>query len=173
MSRRVCHISSSNEIPSNQTRPIHTLPSVVAVDAAALYTMSLARRFAFRQIQAGLFSRPPVASRKGSLIAARLLVQSQAQGFATSSRRLLAQPVSDHHNHHHHNHSKPSKPSQSSLDVNPYANSSSALDKAVHLFFFTEILRGMQCTFSRRMDSVSHNAKLFFFSILIDQECGL
>ncbi|KLO15912.1 NADH-quinone oxidoreductase [Schizopora paradoxa] len=65
--------------------------------------------------------------------------QALLRSFSTSPRRLLAQPSSSHDHAHHHNPPTPFKDTY----VNPYKNGPSAIDKAVHLFFFTEILRGM------------------------------
>ena len=78
--------------------------------------------------------RPP--SLQGA-VAARLTL---ARSLSSSSRRLYAQPTSN---------STESVNSQSRAvlaeDVNPYKGQS-ALDKAVHLFFFTEIIRGVPCS---------------------------
>ncbi len=44
----------------------------------------------------------------------------------------------------HRNHQPPAvEYDAQGLEVNPYRNGPSAIDKAVHLFFFTEILRGI------------------------------
>ncbi|ETW84133.1 quinone oxidoreductase 8 [Heterobasidion irregulare TC 32-1] len=72
-----------------------------------------------------------------SLVAFRLL--------STTPRLQHAEPA------HHHDHlssgpiKSPSLKSgvSSGLDVNPYKGGPGALDKAAHLFFFTEIVRGM------------------------------
>ena len=53
-------------------------------------------------------------------------------------RRAYATPAPDHHNHKHEHKSPPTQ----CTSVDPYANGPSAIDKAVHLFFFTEIIRG-------------------------------
>ncbi|KAI5117315.1 hypothetical protein M0805_000441 [Coniferiporia weirii] len=91
--------------------------------------MSLVSRLALQQSRARIL-RP--AQPLGMVAARQLLVRS----LSSSPRRLYAQHVSGH------NHNHPSGP-VSSTDVNPYKNGKSAIDKAVHLFFFTEILRGM------------------------------
>ncbi|KAH9060959.1 NADH-quinone oxidoreductase [Lactarius vividus] len=58
--------------------------------------------------------------------------------LSTSRRTLQAQPA---HNHGH-NHVK-SPQLGTGKYVNPYEGGPSALEKAAHLFFFTEIVRGM------------------------------
>ncbi|EJD01595.1 NADH-quinone oxidoreductase [Fomitiporia mediterranea MF3/22] len=93
--------------------------------------MSLVRRLALQQSRAFVSSR---ASRtQGSAIARQVLTRS----LATTPSRMYAQHASGH------NHAHPPAATTSNADVNPYKGQQSALDKAVHLFFFTEILRGM------------------------------
>lgn len=44
---------------------------------------------------------------------------------------------------HRHNHTAPLVQDAEGREVDPYKDGPSALDKAVHIFFFTEIVRGM------------------------------
>ncbi|THH05616.1 hypothetical protein EW145_g4667 [Phellinidium pouzarii] len=92
--------------------------------------MSLASRLALQQSRARLL-RP--TQPQGSVVVRQILMRS----LSSSPRRLYAQHASGH------NHAHPSAPASSNTDVNPYKDGQSAIDKAVHLFFFTEILRGM------------------------------
>ncbi|PAV21349.1 NADH-quinone oxidoreductase [Pyrrhoderma noxium] len=92
--------------------------------------MSLAARLTMQQTAARLFLRP---TQSQSTLAIRRIV---ARTFSTSPARLYAEHA------HNHSHSVASASSSSDNYVNPYKGQS-ALDKAVHLFFFTEILRGM------------------------------
>lgn len=92
--------------------------------------MSLTGRLALQQSRARLLFRP--AQLQGSVAARQTILRA----LSTSPRRLLAQHTSGH------NHASPAPPS-SNTDVNPYKGGPSAIDKAVHLFFFTEILRGL------------------------------
>jgi len=92
--------------------------------------MSLARRLVLQQSRTRLLLRPvPTQS-----FAAAVLRQSSLRSLSTSPPRLLAQPAHDH---------QPIPKPTAATDVNPYKGGPSAIDKAVHLFFFTEILRGM------------------------------
>ncbi|KAL5507830.1 NDUFS8 [Sanghuangporus vaninii] len=95
--------------------------------------MSLTRRLVLQQSRARAALRP--AQSQGSIIARQFLARS----LSTSPARLYAQHAPDHD----HAHPPASASSSTDLDVNPYKGQASALDKAVHLFFFTEILRGM------------------------------
>ncbi|THH22124.1 hypothetical protein EUX98_g8252 [Antrodiella citrinella] len=60
--------------------------------------------------------------------------------FSNTSRLLAQAPK--HADHSHHAHSLPLTAKHGD-DINPYKGGPSAIEKAVHLFFFTEILRGM------------------------------
>ena len=92
--------------------------------------MSLAARLALQQGRARMLLRP--MPMQGTVVARLALTRS----LSSSPRRLYAQPTST-----------PSETVDSQAkavlaeDVNPYKGQS-ALDKAVHLFFFTEIIRG-------------------------------
>jgi NADH dehydrogenase (ubiquinone) Fe-S protein 8 len=116
---------------------------------ATTTTMSFARiRLAARIASHLRFPSPN--GNQSSLIAYRLL--------STTSRRSHAEPVNVKH---HQDHFPPDRldPSgglrsppgtamlsaqdEAGKSVNPYKGGPSAIDKAVHLFFFTEILRGM------------------------------
>lgn len=89
--------------------------------------MSLARRLVLQQTRA-LLAFGPASSRQSVVHRAAAL-----RFVSTTPRRLLAQPS--------HGHGATPPPSLNS-NVNPYKGGPSAIDKAVHLFFFTEILRG-------------------------------
>lgn len=95
--------------------------------------MSLAARLGLQQSRARILYRP--TQLQGSVAARQALLRT----FSTSPRRLLAQHAPGH-NHAHH--AGPAS-TTSNTNVNPYKGGPSAIDKAVHLFFFTEILRGM------------------------------
>ncbi|KZW03852.1 NADH-quinone oxidoreductase [Exidia glandulosa HHB12029] len=58
-----------------------------------------------------------------------------AQRLAVMQRRTLASPAQEEH--------KPTKQSDVAMNIDPYKGGPSAIDKAVHMFFFTEIVRGM------------------------------
>jgi NADH dehydrogenase (ubiquinone) Fe-S protein 8 len=60
------------------------------------------------------------------------------RSFASSSSRLRATPVQDQKIVEQ----QPYKHSAVSDPEDPYKGGQSAIDKAVHLFFFTEIIRG-------------------------------
>ncbi|KAI0660775.1 NADH dehydrogenase Fe-S protein 8 [Cubamyces menziesii] len=81
-----------------------------------------------------------------------------AAGRVTASRFALAHrwhSTSPHHSHKHKDYLEPEAPVRSpgvhvytaadepGKDYDPYKDGPSAIDKAVHLFFFTEIIRGM------------------------------
>ncbi|KAI9447907.1 NADH-quinone oxidoreductase [Lactarius indigo] len=91
--------------------------------------MALARRpylgLATRLLLSPTTSTPPI-----SLVVRRHL--------STSRRTLQAQPA---HNHGHDHVTSPQF--GTGKYVNPYEGGPSALEKAAHLFFFTEIVRGM------------------------------
>jgi len=74
------------------------------------------------------------------------------------TRRLLSSTACSHAEHHpslesnleekvhrHHQRLAPQYDAQG-VEINPYKNGPSAIDKAVHIFFFTEIIRGMWIT---------------------------
>lgn len=96
--------------------------------------MSLAARLALQQGRARMLFRP--IPMQGAA-AARLTF---TRSLSSSSRRLYAQPTSNPTEKLNYQ----PKPSLVQ-DVNPYKGQS-ALDKAVHLFFFTEIIRGASGT---------------------------
>ncbi|KAF9534679.1 hypothetical protein CPB83DRAFT_842747 [Crepidotus variabilis] len=95
---------------------------------------------------------------------ARILASSNLGRHALVARRLLSASTCSHAEHTNYSH-RPQAPSSlvsgiedrnvhkehhpnAQIDshgneINPYRNGPSALDKAVHLFFFTEIIRGM------------------------------
>ncbi|KAF8238954.1 NADH-quinone oxidoreductase [Tricholoma matsutake] len=75
----------------------------------------------------------------------RLRVSSRVSSVHTAliAQRLLSTSTRSHAEHakgsHHHNTVSMAKGG----DINPYKYEATSIDKAVHLFFFTEILRGM------------------------------
>ncbi|KAI9467146.1 NADH-quinone oxidoreductase [Lactarius psammicola] len=96
---------------------------------SSTFNMALARRsslgLATRLLLSPTTSTPPI-----SLVVRRHL--------STSRRTLQAQPA------HNHNHDPVKSPQLGTGKyVNPYEGGPSALEKAAHLFFFTEIVRGM------------------------------
>lgn len=75
------------------------------------------------------------------------------------ARRLLSTSTCSHAQHapanqnprellHHHNNTTTPIYDAQGKEVDPYKDGPGALDKAVHLFFFTEIIRGMVPVFS-------------------------
>ncbi|TDL29842.1 NADH-quinone oxidoreductase [Rickenella mellea] len=78
--------------------------------------------------------------------AIRFISRTNAQQLSVG-RRVYLRPLSttpkllasDHQHQHGHNDAAASRAKY----VNPYKGGPSAIDKAVHLFFFTEIIRGM------------------------------
>lgn len=74
----------------------------------------------------------------------RLRVSSRVSSVHTAliAQRLLSTSTRSHAEHakgsHHHNTVSMAKGG----DINPYKYEATSIDKAVHLFFFTEILRG-------------------------------
>ena len=111
------------------TTGIHSARAGVSRPVTNKQTMSLAARLTMQQTAARLFLRP---TQSQSTLAIRRIV---ARTLSTSPARLYAEHA------HNHSHSVASASSSSDNYVNPYKGQS-ALDKAVHLFFFTEILRG-------------------------------
>ncbi|KAI9513265.1 NADH-quinone oxidoreductase [Russula earlei] len=109
-----------------------------------MVTMSSTINMAFaRRVPLGLSTRlllsPTISTQSLSLVALRHV--------STSRRTLQAQPTHDH-SHNSNNHIKVgtdiySASAEPDNYVNPYAGGPSALEKAAHLFFFTEIARGM------------------------------
>lgn len=89
----------------------------------------------------------------------RILVAATRQSptTATIARRLLSSSSCSHaqhtqgmglqsnlnERHGRHNHSPTPQYDVQGLEVNPYKNGPSAIDKAVHIFLFTEIIRGI------------------------------
>lgn len=128
--------------PNTSSLPLLSLsnPSLSPSPSTSPANMSLARRLVLGQLKARMLARTSPYPNGGVLAAMNLLAQNR--GLSTSQRRLLAQPLPDNHHHHNHQHSAPSSSQSSISDINPYKDGPSALDKAVHLFFFTEILRG-------------------------------
>jgi len=78
----------------------------------------------------GLQLRVQTSSGPSSVRAALL-----AQRLLSSSTRSQAEHAQGPHHHNH-------IPTAGVNDVNPYKDGPTSIDKAVHLFFFTEILRG-------------------------------
>ncbi|PFH51301.1 hypothetical protein AMATHDRAFT_75029 [Amanita thiersii Skay4041] len=84
--------------------------------------------FARPRLLVGLQPYIRVISRPPSLHAS-----FQARRLLSSSTSYRAQPSPHHH----------SAAVTNAKDIDPYKDGPSALDKAVHIFFFTEIIRGM------------------------------
>jgi hypothetical protein len=108
--------------------------------------MSFARQRLALGVSSHLRALPRLNSAHSSLVAHRLL--------STTPRRSHAEPINVKHVEPHLGHRldppglrSPHGTALTAEDepgkyVNPYAGGQSAIDKAVHLFFFTEILRG-------------------------------
>jgi len=110
--------------------------------------MSLARQRLALGLASRLRALPRSHSAHSSLIAYRSL--------STTLRRSHAEPIHVKHGEPAHGHrldpvglksphgtATLTAEDEPGKDVNPYKGGPSAIDKAVHLFFFTEILRGM------------------------------
>jgi len=110
--------------------------------------MTFARQWLALGIATHLRALPRLNSSPSSLIAYRLL--------STTSPRSLAEPINVKHEEPYHGHrldpadlksphetATLSGEDEPGSTVNPYHGGPSAIDKAVHLFFFTEIMRGM------------------------------
>ncbi|KAG5648846.1 hypothetical protein DXG03_000195 [Asterophora parasitica] len=110
--------------------------------------MSFARPRVFLGLQPRLLVIPRHNSVRSAILAHRLLSTStralaqHAQGPATTdSHDGLHSALSGDRPHRH---SSPApKYDSHGNELNPYQDGPTSLDKAVHLFFFTEILRGM------------------------------
>lgn len=93
----------------------------------------------------GLQPRIAVAARHSfpcSLLVSRRLISNSTCSHSEHPSRSssLSSGINDRTSH------APSLPREYDAhgnELNPYRNGPSALDKAVHLFFFTEIIRGM------------------------------
>lgn len=100
--------------------------------------------FAQARLLLGLSSRRflvlPPHSLNSNVVARRLL--------STSKRISYASPQS--HSHNSPGHQPVAATDDSGKDIDPYKDGPGAIDKAVHIFFFTEILRGALC--SRMLD---------------------
>jgi NADH dehydrogenase (ubiquinone) Fe-S protein 8 len=109
--------------------------------------MSFARQRLALGVASRLRALPRSNSTHLSLTAYRLL--------STTSRRSHAEPINVKHEEPYHGHRlepvalrSPSgtatlnAENEPGEDVNPYKGGQSAIDEAVHMFFFTEILRG-------------------------------
>lgn len=128
--------------------------------------MSLARtRFALRAAPR-IHALPRSTAVQSSLIAYRLL--------SSTARRSHAEPVNIKHQDQFPGHrldppglrspegtANYTAQDEPGKQVDPYKGGQSAIDKAVHLFFFTEIIRGAKVSFN----GVSETEKGF-------QECG-
>ncbi|TRM68203.1 hypothetical protein BD626DRAFT_555057 [Schizophyllum amplum] len=94
--------------------------------------MSLARRTALAGVSSALRAQATRRSPASALVASRLL----------STSTVCAHP----HNARHEHQGKPATRGYATAgakDVDPYAGGPSALNKAVHMFFISEIMRGM------------------------------
>lgn len=107
---------------------------------SSTFNMAFARRPSLG-LSTRLLLSPVIGTPSVSLVALR--------HFSTSRRTLQAQPVHNHtHDSANHVKSPPLGTGVYSANVepdkyvNPYGSGPSALEKAAHLFFFTEIVRG-------------------------------
>lgn len=91
-----------------------------------------------RQLVVGVSTSRPLATRLAAtrpsvIVAPRLLSTNSSQ---------RAQPVHSSNAQISHSHSRAASTNASGDYVDPYKGGPSAIEKAVHLFFFTEIMRG-------------------------------
>lgn len=104
----------------------------------------------------GLQPRISFASRTSSarsaILAHRLLSTSAVlrarHTYPPNSYDDLKSDLSEHLSHHAPS-TKPIYDAQGN-EIDPYQNGPSAIDKAVHLFFFTEIIRGRDLIYNRQ-----------------------
>ncbi|KAF8969418.1 Ndufs8, NADH:ubiquinone oxidoreductase 23 kd subunit [Flammula alnicola] len=79
-----------------------------------------------------------------ALVARRLISNSSCSHAQHDNKQTLEHLTSGIGERHSHNaHVLPREVDAQGNELNPYRHGPSALDKAVHLFFFTEIIRGM------------------------------
>jgi hypothetical protein len=112
------------------------------------------------------FARPPVFT--GLQPRLRVVYRSFSGRSVFLAHRLLSTSTRTHAEHTHSSASTGNRghthaASVGGSDVNPYKDGPSSIDKAVHLFFFTEILRGMPTFMEHSTAFIQVNPK----------ECGL
>jgi NADH dehydrogenase (ubiquinone) Fe-S protein 8 len=114
--------------------------------------MSFARQRLAFLVASRLRALPRSNPAQSTLIAYRLL--------STTSRRSHAEPIHIKHEEQYHPGFKSptgtatlTAEDEPGKDVNPYKGGPSAIDKAVHLFFFTEIIRGANLVLASISDS--------------------
>ncbi|KAF8076657.1 NADH-quinone oxidoreductase [Lyophyllum atratum] len=110
--------------------------------------MSFARPRVLVGLQPRLLLFPGTTSIRSAILAHRLLSTSTR----TPAQHVQGPPTTDSHDgltsgvgDHSHRHAPSPAPIYDAHgnELNPYKDGPSSIDKAVHLFFFTEILRGM------------------------------
>ncbi|KAG5654608.1 hypothetical protein H0H81_011583 [Sphagnurus paluster] len=110
--------------------------------------MSFARPRVFAGLQPRLLVVPRTTAVRSAILTHRLLSTSaralaqHAQGPATSTSHDGLSSAVGERSHRHGTAPEPKFDSYG-RELNPYENGPTSIDKAVHLFFFTEILRGM------------------------------
>ncbi|KAJ3507221.1 hypothetical protein NLJ89_g6431 [Agrocybe chaxingu] len=95
-------------------------------------------------LQRRLVLTPGPSSAQAVLVARRLISNSSCTSAQHSHRHQLdelSSAIDERKSHAAHR--RPREFDEKGNELNPYRNGPSALDKAVHLFFFTEIIRGM------------------------------
>lgn len=106
--------------------------------------MSFARHRFIVGLQPRISLAPRSSSARSAILAHRLLSTSAVlrarYTHPPNNYDDLKSDLSEHLNHH----APPPEPIYDAQghELNPYQNGPSAIDKAVHLFFFTEIIRG-------------------------------
>lgn len=105
--------------------------------------MSLSRTRPIVGLQPRIFASLPPTSARSALVARRLLSSSTCSRSQYTSPDKESGLTSGIASRVHHAEELPREFDKHGNEINPYADGPSALDKAVHLFFFTEIIRGM------------------------------
>lgn len=104
--------------------------------------MSLSRTRPIVGLQPRIFASLPPTSARFALVARRLLSSSTCSRSQYTSPDKESGLTSGIASRVHHAEELPREFDKHGNEINPYADGPSALDKAVHLFFFTEIIRG-------------------------------
>jgi NADH dehydrogenase (ubiquinone) Fe-S protein 8 len=124
-------------------RPLKFRLTFDTANADERATMSFARQWLALGVSSRLRALPRSNFSQSSLITYRLLT--------TTSPRLHAEPINVKHEEPHHGYRVDPAGLKSPTgtgtltagkDVNPYKGKQGAIDKAVHMFFLTEIMRG-------------------------------
>lgn len=118
--------------------PLHAVAGIVD----ALFSM-LSRSRLVLGLQPRLVLSTRATPALSALVARRLISSSSCSHAEHDDRQRLEPLTSGIEDRQSHNaHLRPREFDEQGLELNPYRNGPSALDKAVHLFFFTEIIRG-------------------------------